>query len=133
MNDHQTKPLHASIEPGSSPRREFLRASCRYGFTAAVMGLAGGYLLDGVAMAQTAADEERKHKAAKVQKTRAETEKISAEIVQIGVEWVALLVDKRVGPGRRHQLVDRGHVGDDSGGERGVRHPDRIAIERGVE
>lgn len=67
MNDHKTRPLHASIEPGSSPRREFLRASRRYGFTAAVMGLAGGYLLDGVAMAQTAADEERKQKAAKVQ------------------------------------------------------------------
>lgn len=47
-------------------RREFLRGVRRYGFTAAVMGLAGGYLFDSLAMAQTAADEEKKQAAAKV-------------------------------------------------------------------
>jgi hypothetical protein len=38
----------------------------RFGYTAAVMGLAGGYLFDSRALAQTAADEEKKQKAAKV-------------------------------------------------------------------
>lgn len=47
-------------------RREFLRATRRYGFTAAVMGLTGGYLFDSRALAQTAAEEEAKQKAAKV-------------------------------------------------------------------
>ena len=56
----------AAMDRLQNERREFLLASRRYGFTAAVMGLAGGYLFDGQAMAQTAADEERKQKAAKV-------------------------------------------------------------------
>ncbi len=47
-------------------RRAFLLAARRHGFTAAVMGLVGGLLFDGRAMAQTAADEERKQKAAKL-------------------------------------------------------------------
>ena len=47
-------------------RRAFLLAARRHGCTAAVLGLAGGYLFDGQAMAQTAADEERKQKAAKL-------------------------------------------------------------------
>ncbi|WP_088285650.1 TRAP transporter substrate-binding protein [Ideonella sp. A 288] len=50
----------------SAQRRQFLLAVRRHGFTAAVLGLAGGYLFDGQAMAQTAADEEKKQKAAKV-------------------------------------------------------------------
>ena len=47
-------------------RRQFLLAARRYGTTAAVLGLAGGYLFDRSAMAQTAAEEEAKQKAAKV-------------------------------------------------------------------
>ena len=47
-------------------RRQFLVAARRHGFTTAVLGLAGGYLFDSQALAQTAADEERKQKAAKV-------------------------------------------------------------------
>lgn len=47
-------------------RRQFLQAVRRHGFNAAVLGLTGGYLFDGQALAQTAADEERKQKAAKV-------------------------------------------------------------------
>jgi TRAP-type C4-dicarboxylate transport system substrate-binding protein len=47
-------------------RRQFLRATRRYGFTAAVLGLTGGFLTDRQAMAQTMADEEKKQKAAKV-------------------------------------------------------------------
>ena len=47
-------------------RRQFLQAARRYGFTAAVMGLTGGYLFDSRALAQTAAEEEAKQKAAKV-------------------------------------------------------------------
>lgn len=46
-------------------RREFLRATRRYGFTAAVLALSGGSLA-GRALAQTAADEAAKQKAAKV-------------------------------------------------------------------
>jgi TRAP-type C4-dicarboxylate transport system substrate-binding protein len=47
-------------------RRQFLQAARRHGFNAAVLGLTGGYLFDSQALAQTAADEERKQKAAKV-------------------------------------------------------------------
>lgn len=47
-------------------RRRFLLAARRYGFTAAVLGLGGGFLHDRQAMAQTSADEEKKQKAAKV-------------------------------------------------------------------
>ncbi|MDH5538702.1 MAG: TRAP transporter substrate-binding protein, partial [Rhizobacter sp.] len=46
-------------------RREFMLAARRYGFTAAVIGLGGGFLTDRQAMAQTMADEEKKQKAAK--------------------------------------------------------------------
>lgn len=47
-------------------RRRFMLAARRYGFTAAVLGLTGGFLGDRQAMAQTMADEEKKQKAAKV-------------------------------------------------------------------
>jgi TRAP-type C4-dicarboxylate transport system substrate-binding protein len=47
-------------------RRRFLGATRRYGFTAAVLGLTGGFLTDRRAMAQTMADEAAKQKAAKV-------------------------------------------------------------------
>lgn len=47
-------------------RRRFLEASGRYGFTAAVMAALGGTLFSGRAIAQTAADEAAKQKAAKV-------------------------------------------------------------------
>ena len=47
-------------------RRQFLLAVRRHGMNAAVLGLTGGYLFDSQALAQTAADEERKQKAAKV-------------------------------------------------------------------
>lgn len=68
MNKTPTDPRAALplADAHQARRREFLLAARRYGFTAAVMGLTGGYLFDGVAMAQTAADEERKQKAAKV-------------------------------------------------------------------
>ncbi|MEO8278630.1 MAG: TRAP transporter substrate-binding protein [Ideonella sp.] len=46
-------------------RRHFMLAARRYGFTAAVLGLGGGFLTDRQAMAQTMADEEKKQKAAK--------------------------------------------------------------------
>jgi TRAP-type C4-dicarboxylate transport system substrate-binding protein len=54
-----------TLEQHLAERREFLRATRRYGFTAAVMGLAGGYLFDSRALAQAAADEAAKQKAAK--------------------------------------------------------------------
>ena len=47
-------------------RRQFLLAVRRHGLNAAMLGLTGGYLFDSQALAQTAADEERKQKAAKV-------------------------------------------------------------------
>jgi len=55
-----------SIEVRREQRRQFLDATRRYGFTAAVLGLGGGFLLNNRAMAQTAADEAAKQKAAKV-------------------------------------------------------------------
>lgn len=61
-----TRPLAESLGRTALERRQFLHAARRYGFTTAVMGLAGGYLFDGRALAQTAADEEKKQKAAKV-------------------------------------------------------------------
>ena len=39
-------------------RREFMLAARRYGFTAAVIGLGGGFLTDRQAMAQTMADDQ---------------------------------------------------------------------------
>ncbi|MEO5735009.1 MAG: TRAP transporter substrate-binding protein [Rubrivivax sp.] len=55
------------MNPTTPPdRRNFLLAARRYGFTAAVLGLTGGFLTDRQAMAQTMADEEKKQKAAKV-------------------------------------------------------------------
>ena len=56
----------ATLTPAQDIRRQFLHAAGRFGYTTAVLGLAGGYLFDGRALAQTAADEERKQKAAKV-------------------------------------------------------------------
>lgn len=47
-------------------RRRFLEASGRYGFTAAVVAAFGGTLFSGRVLAQTAADEAAKQKAAKV-------------------------------------------------------------------
>ncbi|MFN0186903.1 MAG: TRAP transporter substrate-binding protein [Aquabacterium sp.] len=47
-------------------RRQFLDTARRFGFTTAVLGLTGGYLFDSQALAQTAAEEEAKQKAAKV-------------------------------------------------------------------
>jgi TRAP-type C4-dicarboxylate transport system substrate-binding protein len=47
-------------------RRAFLRALRDHGTTVAVLGITGGTLFDRQALAQTAADEERKQKAAKV-------------------------------------------------------------------
>ncbi len=46
-------------------RRQFMLAARRYGFTVAMLGLGGGFLTDRQAMAQTAADEDQKQKAAK--------------------------------------------------------------------
>ena len=46
-------------------RRRFLETSGRYGFTTAVLASIGGYLWSDDAIAQTAADEEAKQKAAK--------------------------------------------------------------------
>jgi len=57
-----TETLHRVQEQ----RRQFLLAARRYGFTAAVLGLGGGFLTDRRAMAQSMADEEKKQKAAKV-------------------------------------------------------------------
>lgn len=56
----------AAADTAVERRRAFLLAARRHGFTVAVMGLVGGSLFDGRAMAQTAADEERKQKAAKL-------------------------------------------------------------------
>ncbi len=56
------EPMH----PQQAQRRQFLRAARDHGYTVAVLGLAGGYLFDGKALAQSAAEEEAKQKAAKV-------------------------------------------------------------------
>ena len=58
-NNDQSKPL-----PQSSERRRFLSVSSRYGFTTAVLAATGGYLWSDVAVAYTAAEEEKKKKAA---------------------------------------------------------------------
>ena len=56
----------SGIEEQLSPeRRRFLEICGRYGFTTAVLGSIGGYLWSDDAIAQTAADEEAKQKAAK--------------------------------------------------------------------
>ena len=54
------------LELRRQQRRGFLSAAKRYGFTAAVLGVSGGFLTDQKAMAQTMADEEKKQKEAKV-------------------------------------------------------------------
>lgn len=59
-----SKPLHD--ESALLARRRFLEASGRYGLTAAVVAALGGTLWNGRALAQTAADEAAKQKAAKV-------------------------------------------------------------------
>ncbi len=59
-------PLNPALAQRHEERRRFLLATRRYGFTAAVLGLTGGFLTDRSAMAQTQADEEAKQKAAKV-------------------------------------------------------------------
>lgn len=59
-----SKPLHD--ESALLARRRFLAASGRYGSTAAVVAALGGTLWNGRALAQTAADEAAKQKAAKV-------------------------------------------------------------------
>ena len=66
MNRDLHTPFDATVTTQDNPRRDFLLATRRYGFTAAVLGLAGGFLADRSAMAQTMADEEKKQKAAKV-------------------------------------------------------------------
>ena len=58
--------LQPHLDQQQRVRRAFLRALRDHGTTVAVLGLAGGYLFDRQALAQTAADEERKQKAAKV-------------------------------------------------------------------
>jgi len=58
--------LNDTLDRPREQRREFLLAARRYGFTAAVLGLSGGFLTDRQAMAQSMADEEKKQKAAKV-------------------------------------------------------------------
>ena len=59
-------PLNPVLAQRHEERRRFLLATRRYGFTAAVLGLTGGFLTDRRAMAQTQADEDAKQKAAKV-------------------------------------------------------------------
>jgi hypothetical protein len=59
-----SKPLHH--ESALLARRRFLAASGRYGLTAAVVAALGGTLWNGRALAQTAANEAAKQKAAKV-------------------------------------------------------------------
>jgi TRAP-type C4-dicarboxylate transport system substrate-binding protein len=56
---------HRDPNPNDPERRRFLSISGRYGFTTALLALTGGYLWNDAAIAQTAADEEAKQKAAK--------------------------------------------------------------------
>ena len=58
--------IETLLQARGEERRNFLLAARQHGFTVAVMGLTGGYLFDGRALAQTAADEEKKQKAAKI-------------------------------------------------------------------
>ncbi len=58
--------LQEMLQQRQAERRAFLHATRRYGFTAAVLGLTGGYLFDRQALAQSAADEAAKQRAAKV-------------------------------------------------------------------
>lgn len=51
--------------PAAPARRRFLEIATRYGFTTAVLASTGGYLWSDDAIAQSAADEEAKQKAAK--------------------------------------------------------------------
>ena len=57
--------LNEILSDRRTQRRQFMLAARRYGFTAAVLGLGGGFLADRQALAQTLADEEKKQKAAK--------------------------------------------------------------------
>lgn len=54
-----------SAAPQSPERRRFLEVAGRYGFTTAVLAAGGGYLWSDAALAQTAADEAARQKAAK--------------------------------------------------------------------
>lgn len=54
-----------STPPSSPERRRFLDVAARYGFTTAVLALGGGYLWSEDALAQGAADEAARQKAAK--------------------------------------------------------------------
>lgn len=54
-----------SASPQSPERRRFFEVAGRYGFTTAVLAAGGGYLWSEPALAQTAADEAAKQKAAK--------------------------------------------------------------------
>jgi TRAP-type C4-dicarboxylate transport system substrate-binding protein len=54
-----------SAAPQSPQRRRFLEVAGRYGFTTAVLAAGGGYLWSDAALAQTAADEAARQKAAK--------------------------------------------------------------------
>ena len=64
MNNKRTnKPIHTIA---SRQRRRFLDIAGRYGFTTAVVAATGGYLFAQDAVAQTAAEEAKKQKAAKV-------------------------------------------------------------------
>jgi TRAP-type C4-dicarboxylate transport system substrate-binding protein len=56
---------HRDPNPNDPERRRFLSISGRYGFTTALLALTGGYLWNDAVIAQTAADEEAKQKAAK--------------------------------------------------------------------
>jgi len=57
--------MHSSDKPLNPERRRFLEVSRRYGFATAVLAGTGGFLWNDLALAQTAADEEAKQKAAK--------------------------------------------------------------------
>jgi len=59
-------PLETLLQRRRAERRAFLDAARRHGLTVAVLGLTGGFLGDRRALAQTAAEEEAKQKAAKV-------------------------------------------------------------------
>ena len=66
MNSNRAPDLLEPLATRLAERRQFLAAARRYGTTVAVLGLTGGYLFDRSALAQTAAEEEAKQKAAKV-------------------------------------------------------------------
>jgi len=55
----------APVRPASTERRRFMRIAGRYGFTTAILAWTGGTLWSDDTLAQSAADEEAKQKAAK--------------------------------------------------------------------